>query len=139
MESGERAELLSSLKRAQAEHAHLPREVMLEISRSLEIPLGDAFGVASFYSFLPTEARGRNTIRICRSVPCYLKHSEMIVKSVADELGIGLDETTSDGKFSFETTNCIGACDVAPAMLVNSDLHGELTPRKITRILKSYQ
>jgi NADH-quinone oxidoreductase subunit E len=63
----------------------------------------------------------------------------MIVESVADELGIGLGGTTADDRFSFETTNCIGACDAAPAMLVNSDVHGELTPRKIARILKSYQ
>ncbi len=139
MESGERADLLNSLKRAQAEHAHLPREVVLEVSRSLGIPFADAFGVASFYSFLSTEPRGRNTIRICRSIPCYLKNSLMIVESVADELGIRPGETTSDGRFSFEMTNCIGACDLSPAMLVNTDVHGDLTPRKIALILKSYQ
>lgn len=139
MESGERAELLDSLKRAQAEHAHLSREVVLQVSRSLGIPFGDAFGVASFYSFLSTEPRGRNAIRICRSIPCYLKSSLMIVESVADELGIGPGEATSDGRFSFEMTNCIGACDAAPAMLVNTDVHGDLTPRKIAQILKSYQ
>jgi NADH-quinone oxidoreductase subunit E/NADP-reducing hydrogenase subunit HndA len=139
MPSGVRGELLSSLKRAQAEHRQLSREVMEEISRSLEIPLGDVFGVASFYSFLSTEPRGRNTIMICRSVPCYLKHSEMIVEAVGDEIGIGVGETTDDGRFSFESTNCIGACDAAPAMLVNADVHGDLTSRKISRILKSYR
>jgi NADH:ubiquinone oxidoreductase subunit E len=127
------------LKRAHAEHAHLSREVMVELSRSLDIPLGEVFGVASFYSFLSTEPRGRNTIRICRSVPCYLKHAEMIVKAVGDEIGIGLGETTQDGRFCFVSTNCIGACDAAPAMLVNSDVHGDLTPNKISRILKSYR
>lgn len=139
MPSGVRGELLSSLKRAQAEHAHLPREVMEEISRSLEIPLGDVFAVASFYSFLSEKPRGRNTIMICRSVPCYLKNSAMIVESLADELGIGVGETTADGEFSFTSTNCIGACDSAPAMLVNDDVHGDLTPRKISLILKSYR
>ena len=139
MPSGVRAELLSSLKRTHAEHAHLPREVAVEISRSLDIPLGEVFGVASFYSFLSTEPRGRNTIMICKSVPCYLKHSEMTVKAVEDEIGIAVGETTEDDRFSFESTNCIGACDVAPAMLVNADVHGELTPRKISQILKSYR
>ena len=113
MSGGDREELLISLKRAQAEHRHLPREVMVEISRSLEIPLGDVFAVASFYSFLSEKPRGRNTIMICRSVPCYLKNSAMIVASLADELGIGVGETTADGRFSFASTNCIGACDVA--------------------------
>ena len=139
MPDGIREELLRSLKRAQAEHHHLSRETMVEISRCLEIPLGEVFGVASFYSFLSVESRGRNSIRICRSVPCYLKRSEMIVETVADEVGIGLGGTTADGRFSFGVTNCIGACDSAPAMLVNSDVHGDLSPRKISRILKSYR
>jgi NADH:ubiquinone oxidoreductase subunit E len=139
MPNGKRDELLLSLKRAQAERSHLSREVMTEISQRLDIPLGEVFGVASFYSFLCTRPRGRNTIMICRSVPCYLKSSEMIVETVRKELGIGLGETTSDGRFSFESTNCIGACDVAPAMLVNADVHGELTPREIARVLKSYR
>lgn len=139
MSSGEREELLIALKQAQAEHRHLPREAMMEISRSLEIPLGDVFGVATFYSFLSTTPRGRNRIMICGSVPCYLKNSEMIVESVANEIGIGVGETTADGRFSLELTNCIGACDAAPAMLVNADVHGDLTPGKISRILKSYR
>lgn len=139
MPGGDRGNLLTSLKDAQAEHSYLPREVMEEISQALDIPLGDVFCVASFYSFLSTEPRGRNTIRICRSVPCYLKNSEMIVETVAGEIGIEVGETTSDGRFSFELANCIGACDEAPAMLVNADVHGDLTPRKISRILKSYR
>lgn len=139
MGSGDREELLITLKRAHAERAHLPREAMVEISRSLDIPLGEVFGVASFYSFLSTEPRGRNAIRICGSVPCYLKNSEMIVEAVAAEIGIGLGETTEDGRFSFESTNCIGACDRAPAMLVNAEVHGDLTPRRISQILKSHR
>ena len=139
MPGGDREELLTSLKRAHAEYAHLPREVMVEISQSLDIPLGEVFGVASFYSFLSTEPRGRHTIMICGSVPCYLKHSEMIAEAVADEIGIGVGETTEDGRFSFESTNCIGACDAAPAMLINADVHGDLAPRKISQILKSYR
>ena len=112
---------------------------MAEISNSLGISLGDVFGVASFYSFLSVEPRGRNTIMICRSVPCYLKKSEMIVETVAGEVGIGVGETSADGRFSFGLTNCIGACDNAPAMLVNSDVHGDLTPKRISQILKSYR
>ena len=139
MPSRDREELLSTLKQAQAEHTHLAREVMMEISRSLEIPLGEVFGVATFYSFLSTGPRGRNTIMICKSVPCYLKNSAMIVESLANELGIGVGETTADGRFSFELTNCIGACDSAPAMLVNGEVHGDLTPKRISQVLKSYR
>jgi NADH:ubiquinone oxidoreductase subunit E len=139
MPSRDRAELLSSLKQAQAEHTHLSREVMMELSRSLDIPLGEVFGVASFYSFLSSGPRGRNTVLICKSVPCYLKNSEMIIETVAEEIGIRVGETTADGRFSFERVNCIGACDAAPAMLVNGEVHGDLTQKKISQILKSYR
>ena len=134
-----REDLLLSLKRAQDEYTHLSREIIIEVSRSLDVPLSDVFGVASFYSFLSTKPQGRNIIRVCGSVPCYLKNSTMIVECVAEEIGIGPGETTADGRFSFERTNCIGACDAAPAMLVNDDVHGDLTAEKISRILKSYR
>jgi NADH-quinone oxidoreductase subunit E len=132
-------DLLFSLKRAQDECTHLSREIIIEVSRSLDVPVSDVFGVASFYSFLSTKPQGRNIIRVCGSVPCYLKDSPMIVECVADEIGIGPGETTADGRFSFELINCIGACDAAPAMLINDDVHGDLTARKISRILKSYR
>ena len=139
MSAGVREDLLIRLKRAQEEHGHLSREILLEISRSLEISVSDAFGVSSFYSFLSTRPRGRNIIRVCGSVPCYLKKSHIIVESLADKLGIRPGETTADGRFSIEFTNCIGVCDTAPAMLINNDVHGDLTPRKIARILKLYE
>jgi NADH-quinone oxidoreductase subunit E len=138
MRGGQREDLLASLKRVQDEHAHLPRECIIEISRSLDIPLSDVFGVATFYSFLSPRPQGRHIIRVCGSVPCYLKDSQMIIRGVAAELGIGPGETTSDGRFSLELTNCIGACDTAPAMLVNDDVHGDLNPTKIAQVLRSY-
>lgn len=133
-----RAELLISLKRAQEDHGHLSREVLLEISRLLEVPVSAVFGVSSFYSFLSARPKGRNIIRVCGSVPCYLKNSQMVLASLADEMGIGPGESTADGRFSCELTNCIGACDAAPAMLVNDDVHGDLTAEKIAAILRSY-
>ena len=137
MSAGVREDLLIRLKRAQEEHGHLSREILLEISRSLEISVSDAFGVSSFYSFLSTRPRGRNIIRVCGSVPCYLKNSRMVLASVANEIGIGPGERTPDGRFSCELTNCIGACDIAPAMLINAEVHGDLTTKKISAILRS--
>lgn len=137
MSAGVREDLLIRLKRAQEEHGHLSRQVLLEISQSLEISLSDVFGVSSFYSFLSTRPRGRYIIRVCGSVPCYLKNSPMVLGSVANELGIGPGQSTPDARFSCELTNCIGACDIAPAMLINADVHGDLTAKKISAILRS--
>ena len=131
--------LLVHLQKAQGEFGFVPEEIMAEVAQSLNITLSEVYGVTTFYSFLSSKPLGRNVIRICRSLPCYLKNSEMIIKSMADEIGIKPGETTPDGKFSFELTNCIGACDNAPAMLINNDVHVNLTPREIKRILKAYK
>jgi NADH:ubiquinone oxidoreductase subunit E len=131
--------LLGALKEAQTRHGHLPREFMAELAGSLSIPVSYVYGVASFYSFLSTKPLGRNVIRICKSLPCYLKDGQTIIDAVEKEIGIRPGQTTPDGRFSFELTNCIGLCDRAPAMLINSDAHVDLTPRKITQILKGYK
>ena len=131
-------ELLVLLKDTQNKLGYLSEEVMTELAKSVDMSISDVYGVATFYSFLSKKPLGRNVIRICRSLPCFLKNCQMIIKIVEDELGIKPGETTPDGRFSFELTNCIGACDEAPAMLINNDVHGNLTPRKISRILKVY-
>ena len=131
--------LLVLLKRAQDKFGYVPEEVITEVAQSLDISISEAYGVTTFYSFLSNKPLGRNVIRICQSLPCYLKNSEMIIKSVGDEIGIKPGETTPDGRFSFELTNCIGACDKAPAMLINNDVHVSLTPKRISQILKSYK
>jgi len=127
------------LKRAQEKYGYLSDELLTDVAQSLSIPMSEVFGVATFYSFLSIQPLGRNVIRVCKSLPCYLKNSQMIIKSVAGELGIKPGEATPDRQFSFELTNCIGACDGAPAMLINTDVHGNLTPDKISEILKAYK
>lgn len=131
--------LLVRLKEAQNETGYLSEEVMAELAKSFGMSISDVYGAATFYSFLATKPRGRNVIKICQSLPCYLKNYLTIAESVKREIGIKPGETTPDGRFSFTFTNCIGACDQAPAMLINDDVHGNLTPEKISQILKAYQ
>jgi len=135
----ESGNLLVVLKEAQAKFGYLPQEFMVELADSLGVPVNDVYGVASFYSFLSTRPLGRNVIRICRSLPCYLENCQIIIETVAGEIGIKPGETTPDGRFSFELANCIGLCDRAPAMLINSDDHVDLTPEKIAQILQNYK
>ena len=132
-------DLLVLLKEVQNAFGYVPEETIAELAESLEIPINDVYGVASFYSFLSTKPLGRNVIRICKSLPCYLKHCQTIIESVAKEIGIKPGETTPDGRFSFQLTNCIGACDKAPAMMINNDVHVDLTPGKISQILNGYK
>ena len=131
--------LLVLLKEAQNTHGYLSEEIMAGLAESMDMSVSDVYGVASFYSFLSTKPLGRNVIRICKSLPCYLKSSPTIIESMAKEIGIKPGETTPDGRFSFELANCIGLCDKPPAMMINDDAHVDLTPDKIADILKAYK
>ena len=137
--SREQEDLIVRLKAAQNKFGYVPEAAMAELAESLDIPINEVYGVASFYSFLSIKPLGRNVIRICQSLPCYLKHSQTIIETVEKELGIKPGETTPDGRYSFQLTNCIGLCDQAPAMLINHDAHVDLTPEKIAQILKAYR
>ncbi len=134
-----RGNLLELLKEAQGKFGYLSENIIVELAESLDIPTSEVYGVATFYSFLATRPQGRNIIRVCQSLPCFLKNSQMIIKSVEEALGIGPGGTTPDERFSLQLTNCIGACDQAPAMMINYDIHGDLTPKKIARILQAYE
>jgi NADH:ubiquinone oxidoreductase subunit E/Pyruvate/2-oxoacid:ferredoxin oxidoreductase delta subunit len=130
--------LLSVLEDGQREFGYVPEKFLMETAASFNMTVSEAYGVASFYSFLSFEPRGRNVIRVCGNTPCYMKGTRMIVEGIRRELGIEPGQTTPDNRFSLELTNCIGACDAAPAMLVNDDVHGELTPDRLTAVLKEY-
>ena len=132
-------DLLVLLERAQSRSGYLSQETVAELAESLGLSISEVYGVASFYSFLSIKPQGRNVIRICKSIPCYLKDSQTIIEGVRKAIGIKPGETTADGRFSFELTNCIGACDRAPVMMINNDVHVDLTPKKISQILKAYK
>ena len=132
-----REQLLVLLEEAQNKFGYLPEELMVELAKTLDISISDVYGVATFYSFLSTEPQGRNVIKICKSLPCFLKNCQTIIEAVGNEIGIKPGDTTPDGKFSFQLTNCIGACDRAPAMMINDDFYVDLTPKKISQILKA--
>ncbi|UCG10675.1 MAG: NADH-quinone oxidoreductase subunit NuoE [Dehalococcoidia bacterium] len=132
-------DLLERLKQAQHRYGYLSEKTIARIAKALDMPIGEAYGVATFYSFLDTKPQGRNIIRVCKSLPCFLKDYQMITDSIEGEIGIKPGETTPDGRFSFQLTNCIGACDKAPAIMINSDVHSDLTPDKIAQILRAYK
>ena len=134
----ERNELLNGIKEEQAKKGYVSEEAMGSLAKSCGLSVGEVYGVTTFYSFVSTKPLGRHVVRICKSVLCYLQNGESLAASIEKELGIGPGWTTSDGRFTFELTNCIGACDQAPAMLVDDEVYGDLTPGKIKEILKTF-
>lgn len=134
---GARDTLLGMLKEQQDSQGHVSREAMEYLGQSLSLPLGEVYGVATFYSFLSTRPLGRHVIRVCKSMPCHLQDSGQVIDWISEELGLAPGETTPDGRFTLELTNCIGACDQAPAMLIDDVVYGRLDPQKVAQILKS--
>ena len=134
----ERTDLLNRIKDEQEKSGYISEGAMVTMAESMGVSVGEVYGVTTFYSFLSTKPLGRHVIRICKSVPCFFQNGGMLSASIEKELGIGPGQTTTDGRFTFELTNCIGACDQAPAMLVDETVYGDLTPLKIKEILKTF-
>jgi NADH:ubiquinone oxidoreductase subunit E len=133
-----RAGLLPALKDGVRKDGSLNRESMSGLAGQCHLPLNEVYGVTTFYTFLPVSPVGKNIIRVCRCLPCHLKDAQAVIGGIKKELGISPGETSGDGKFSFEVVSCIGACDLAPAMMINDKVYGNLTPSGIAEILKSY-
>jgi NADH-quinone oxidoreductase E subunit len=127
--------LLSLLKEVQNEYGYVPDDTMNSIAESLDVSVADVYAVGTFYTFISTKPQGKNIIRMCNSVPCYMKNNRLVIEAVEKALDIRAGETTSDGKFSLQLVNCIGACDKSPAMLINDTIYENLTPEKIPEIL----
>ena len=136
--SDRRAELLPLLKQKLNKNDFISKEVMSDVAEQTGLPLNQVYAVSTFYSCLPVSKTGKNVIRVCKCLPCALKGAQAIIESIQKELGIAPGEVTADGKFAFELVNCIGACDQAPAIMINDKLYGNLTPDRIAEVLKSY-
>jgi len=131
--------LIPVLQEAQEEYGYLPEEVMKEIALGLNLSLSQVYGVVTFYSQFHQEPRGNNIIRVCMGTACHVRGGGAILDAIKDELGIEAGETTDDLEFTLESVACIGACGLAPVIMVNDDTHGRLTPEKVPEILANYK
>jgi len=133
--SGRQDELIPILQQAQEQFRYLPSEVMLEIARFLRIPESAVFGVSTFYAqfkFVPT---GRKMVRLCRGTACHVRGAPRILDEVEKLLGIKPGETTEDLEYSLETIACFGSCALAPVIVVDTNVYGRMTPKKVAQIL----
>jgi len=119
-------------------HNYLTDEAMVEVARELDISAAEVYGTASFYTFLDTQVKGKYVIRVCKTITCSMKGKSDIVHTLEDMLKIRVGETTADNQFSLLETNCIGWCHKAPAILINEMPYTELTPEKVSEIIKDY-
>ena len=135
---GERGALMPVLHAAQNIYGYLPSEVQSVIAEELNIPLAEVYGVATFYSQFSLTPKGKHKISICLGPACYVKGSDKILEAVEHELRVRCGECTPDKKFSIESCRCVGACGLAPVMIIDGEVYGRLKPDDVKGILDKY-
>ena len=132
--------VMSALQKAQEIYGYLPLEVQRMVSEELDKPLAEIYGISTFYSQFALSPKGQYKINVCLGTACYVKGSGTIFELLKQELGIGDGEVTPDGKFSLDAVRCIGACGLAPVMMINEDVYGRLSGDKdeLKKILEKY-
>jgi NADH-quinone oxidoreductase subunit E len=133
-----RESLMPVLQAVVQSERFLSEEAMVAIARELDLSAADVYGTASFYTFMDTVPRGKNIIRICKTITCHMKGKDAIVGVLEDMLKVRLGETTSDGLFSLLQANCLGWCHKGPVMLVNDEVYPEITPEKAVEVIRGY-
>jgi len=131
--------LIPILQDAQEEYGYLPEEVLKEIACNLDLSLSQVFGVVTFYSQFHLEPRGENIVRVCTGTACHVRGGAEVLDQLKAELNIDSGETTEDLNFTLETVACIGACGLAPVIMINDETYGRMTPEKVPGILKDFQ
>lgn len=132
-------ELINVLHAAQGIFGYLPAEVQEIIAEQLNVPVAKVYGVVSFYSFFTMKPKGQFPISVCLGTACYVRGSEKLVDEIKKELNVEVGETTSDGKFSLSCLRCVGACGLAPVMIIGDKTYGRVTPDMVKDILDEYR
>ena len=130
-----RSSLLPILQDIQRKHKYIPDFAQQEVARLLDIHPVEVYSVITFYAFLNTKPKGRNIVRLCKTISCDMQGKTDVAKAIERELGISFGETTKDNKFTLEYANCLGLCDQGPAMIINERVYYKLTPEKAVQIL----
>jgi len=131
--------LVQVLHGAQTLFGYLSAEVQREIAEGLGLPSSTVRGVVTFYNFFRTEPRGEHVISICIGTACHVKGAERVIDILSEELGIGIGQTTEDEQFTLQGVRCIGACGLAPVMMVDEEVYGRLDRKRIEEILDTYR
>jgi len=136
---GEKSEVIPILQQVQQALGYLPQPVMKRIAGFVKVPECTLFGVATFYAQFKLVPTGKNIVRVCRGTACHVRGGARILKDVEKRLGIKPGESTPDMEYALETGACIGACALAPNMVVNDKIYGNLNSKKIASILDAYK
>lgn len=131
----EKDNLISILNEIQEKYGYIPKVAQMEVSKYLNIPMAEIFGVITFYSRFTLEPKGKYNISVCLGTACFVKGSQKILERLKERLNLEEGKTSKDGKFSIDTTRCVGACGIAPVFTVNNEVYGHATVKKLDEVL----
>jgi NADH:ubiquinone oxidoreductase subunit E len=131
--------LIPVLQIAQGLFGYLPEHVLRHIARGMDKPYSEVAGVVGFYSFFSTQPRGEHVIRVCLGTACYVRGGKQVLDALRKELAIDVGETSEDKVFTLEIARCFGACGLAPAIMIDDDVHQRVKPARIRQILAPYR
>jgi NADH-quinone oxidoreductase subunit E len=134
----QRASLIAILQDIQAKMSYLPRKALMQVAKSLDVPLTSIYEVATFYKAFSLEPRGRHSIQVCMGTACHVRGSARVVDYLENRLEVKSGGTTEDLAFSLESVNCLGACALGPMMVIDKKYYGKTNTNKIESILKKY-
>ncbi|XMB86871.1 NAD(P)H-dependent oxidoreductase subunit E [Mycoplasmatota bacterium WC44] len=132
-------ELIAVLHKAQSLFGFLPREVQVFVAEKMELPVSKVYGVVSFYSYFTMKPKGKYPVSVCMGTACYVKGADKVLKDFLNELEINVGETTKDGLFSVDSLRCVGACGLAPVVLVGEDVYGRDEARDVKTLIEKYR
>lgn len=131
--------LIPVLEEAQVTLEYLPIPIQKKIAAGLNLPLAQVYGVVTFYSFFTMTPRGRHTVRVCLGTACYVRGGKSLAESLEREFGIHEGETTEDRRFTYETVRCLGACGLAPVVVIDENVNGKVKTAKVKEMLQKYE
>lgn len=131
--------LIGILHEVQNHFRYLPEEELRYVSKKTRVPITQIYSIVNFYNRFSLKPKGENVICVCLGTACHVKGAERVMDEIKDELSVVAGETTDDMKFSLEKVRCIGACSLAPAIVVNEETYGQVTPKQVHRILSQYK
>lgn len=137
--SAEPGQLIRILQKAQDIFGYLPEEVQAYVAEKTEIPVAEVNGVVTFYSLFSTEPKGKHVLNVCLGTACYVKGAQEVMDAIKKDLEIDEGETTADGMFTLKSTRCVGACGLAPILITDADVHGQIESRDVAKIIGRYR
>lgn len=130
--------LIGILQDIQQRENYLHQDTLRELARQMGVPLTQVFGLATFYKAFSLKPRGKHLITVCLGTACHVRGSGRVVNRLESQLGVQVGETTKDKQFTLQTVNCLGSCALGPIVVVDSVYHGQMTPKKVRALLKSF-